>query len=682
MVDGRPSRLHLTCVLILASASQSVLVCSFSPDWQSQLLARTIKAAQQQMVNNGLARTINAAQVQMVNKGDFSSPSSQRLQQQESPAVPLNSSPFPVMPSRTFIDLAQNQFELLATSITHPAVTPPSSASSAPSASSQQSKIKSIALYLPQENAQTGALEFVPTALYPCPTTERMFIASEVGSGLPPTMPKTLAALPGFTHAQSLLPAYPFASSSGSTGSADAAVGAVEEVFCDISSGGRGGGSALSVPLYSGSRTVGVILVWPSDPPSSLSSSSSPDEDTAMTSSTTWTESDKEQIVLAARSVAMALSMDADREEMRMRNEGVRQALENNLHQIKNPLQAMRTYSKVLQRHIALDEEELEGIDGFGKMGSGRSNQSPTARLLALAENMMVQSERVVDLLAPMDGIVDALEDTEVGVPLLGPAPPPQDPPGALVFSTAGREPAARDEMLPKGSKRKRKTKELKKRNADEDSTAIVDQLSTPSTAPQANKLAPSSVGSLGEMELEMSFVPDVLEPIISGSKAIAEERGIKFEVEGMGDDAELPGVNICPKYLQEAVGNLLDNAIKYVVLGKGNGRGVNVPENPNPLIRVSLVPNREPYKAGVTILVQDNGPGIPPDEKEAVFMRGYRGDATRLVPGSGIGLDISKSMITQMGGILDIAEGDDGTGRALLDGTAMRIVVFRESKL
>lgn len=88
-----------------------------------------------------------------------------------------------------------------------------------------------------------------------------MFIAGEVGSGLPPTMPKTLAALPGFTHAQSLLPAYPFASSSGSIGSADAAVGAVEEVFCDISSGGRGGGSALSVPLYSGSRTVGVILV-------------------------------------------------------------------------------------------------------------------------------------------------------------------------------------------------------------------------------------------------------------------------------------------------------------------------------------------------------------------------------------------------------------------------------------
>lgn len=658
MMDGRPSRLHLACLLImLASARPSLFVGAFCFTCRPRPSAPTIDATQLQMVNNN---------------GDFSS--SQRLQQQESP-VPFNTSPFPAMPSRTFIDLTQNQFELLASSITYPSVSPSSSSSSPPSASaSQQSKIKSIALYLPQENAQTGALEFVPTALYP-PTTERMFIASEVGSGLPPTMPKTLAALPGFTHAQSLLPAYPFASSTGSTGSADAAVGAVEEVFCDISGGGRGGGSSLSVPLYSGSRTVGVILVWPSDPPS-LSSASSPDEDIAVSSSTIWTESDKEQIVLAARSVAMALSMDADRAEMRMRNEGVRQALENNLHQIKNPLQAMRTYSKVLQRHIALDEEELEGIDGFGRMGSDRSNQSPTARLLALAENMMVQSERVVELLAPMDDIVDALEDTEVGVPLLGPAPPPPDPPGALVFSVAGRQ-SVQKETTTKDSKRKQKAKFT----PNEDSIANKAKNSTPSVAPPANKLAPSSVASLGEMELEMSFVPDVLEPIISASRAIAEERGIEFEVDGIGDDAELPGVNICPKYLQEAVGNLLDNAMKYVMLGKGNGRGVNSPGNPSPHIRVSLVPNNEP-RPGVTIFVEDNGPGIPADEKKAVFMRGYRGDATRLVPGSGLGLDISKSMITQMGGILDIVEGDESTGRALLDGTVMRIVVFRDTKL
>jgi len=387
----------------------------------------------------------------------------------------------------------------------------------------------------------------------------------------------------------------------------------------------------------------------------------------------------------------MALSMDADRAEMRMRNQNVRFALENNLHQIKNPLQAMRTYSKVLQRHIALDEDELEGFDGLGGQGGGRANQSPTARLLALAENMMVQNDRIVDLLAPIDSIVDALDDAEVGVPLLGPAPPPPDPPGALVFSaskrsidpTWGHNGGRTHKHSIKRQKKKDGKEQTAEKNAGAGASAANDDVdpSTPSAAPQNSKLAPTSISSLGEMKIEIAFVADVLEPIISASKAIAEERGIQFDVEGMGEDAELPGVSICPKYLQEAVGNLLDNAIKYVVLGKGNGRGSNVPENPSPHIRVSLAPNHEPYKAGVTILVEDNGPGIPREDKEAVFLRGYRGDATRLVPGSGIGLDISKSMITQMGGILDVFEGDSSTGRALLDGTVMRIVLFRDNK-
>lgn len=602
-------------------------------------------------------------------------------ERQEEAPVPMNTSPFPAMPSRTFVDLAQNQFELLASSITYPSVAPTSSPS-LPSAS----KIKSIALYSPQENAQTGALEFVPTALYPCPTTERMFIAGEVGSGLPPTMPKTLAALPGFTHAQNLLPAYPFASTAGSAaGSGDAAVGAVEEVFCDISAGNRGGGSALSVPLYSGSRTVGVILVWPSEPPTRHPSASKVNEDM---STSTWTKSDKEQIVLAARSVAMALSMDADRAEMRMRNQDVRLALENNLHQIKNPLQAMRTYSKVLQRHIALEEDGLDEMGGFDRIGGGRAQQSPTARLLALAENMMVQSERVVDLLAPMDSIVDALEDDNAGgVPLLGPAPPPPEPPGALVFSAARRH---TEDLAPKERRRANGKKKSTANSNDGAAAGDIDankvqSSAGPSAAPPVSKLAPTSVASLGTMELEIAFVADVLEPIITASKVIAEERGIKFEIEGMGEDAELPGVSVCPKYLQEAVGNLLENAIKYVVLGKRNGRGLDAPKNSSPHIRISLTPNHEPYKAGVTILIEDNGPGIPPEDKEAVFIRGYRGDAARLVPGSGIGLDISKSMFEQMGAILDIVDGEQSmtaTDRDMLNGTVMRIVLFRSPKI
>ena len=158
---------------------------------------------------------------------------------------------------------------------------------------------------------------------------------------------------------------------------------------------------------------------------------------------------------------------------------------------------------------------------------------------------------------------------------------------------------------------------------------------------------------------MEMAFVPDVLGPIISASRAIAEERGIKFETVGAGDGADLPGVCVCPRSLQEAVVNVLDNAIKYVTLG-GSGRG-GIGEgrapNPDPRIRITVRPNPDPLRPGVTVLVEDSGPGIPVPEREAVFLRGYRGDAARLVPGSGLGLAIGRSMISRMGGILDVVE-------------------------
>ena len=413
----------------------------------------------------------------------------------------------------------------------------------------------------------------------------------------------------------------------------------------------------------------------------------------------------------------MALSMDADRAEMRMRSEDVRLALEDNLHQVKNPLQAMRTYAKVLQRHIAM-EDELGGSSGIGIGGIGIGGQGgrdvalTTPKLLALAENMMVQSDRVVDLLAPMDTIVDALEEDEERrrlldaggssrLPLLGPSAPPPDPPGALVFaqstttaSTASNTASGNrasdaplsgneEESAIQDANNRGKTKRVT--NQDIDLATSKTTLEPPSADSSSSSGSTRSTSStlVGDLEMEIAFVPDVLEPVISACKAIAEDRGIAFEVIGMGDDAELPGVSICPKSLQEAVVNILDNAIKYVVLGKSGGRGLDVPSNPNPRIRVTLTPNHEPYRTGVTIIVEDNGPGIPHDEREAVFLRGYRGDATRLMPGSGIGLDISKSMISRMGGLLDVVDAascdSDGESSQMLDGTIARLVLFRD---
>ena len=594
-----------------------------------------------------------------------------QTQPQQPPAA---KSPFPSKPSDVFLSLASSQFELLANSVLYPP-------SSDPSLTSPRgdSKIKSMALYLPQENPSTGQLEFIPGQLYPCPTTERVFIASQSGSGLLPTIPRTLTKLPGFAHAQSLLPAYPFSSGGSSPSAAGAAaVGTVEEVMCDLTSGTRG--SALSVPLYFGSRTVGVLLIWPAAPPEECGGY---DDDECWDP---WTEEDKDQVSRTAHSLALALSMDSERAESRAQTERFRVALEDNLHQVKNPLQAMRTYAKLLQRKIAM-EEGLTGTEGPENRSAyrgplmGRTSGTSAPHLLSLAENMMVQSDRVVNLLLPMDSLVDDLEKEEERwqqkQKLLRPSVPPPEPKELTLWHDNRGDTAAKGRTYEQSlSETEHNVVESTRPSQKPMNAATATPASRNEMLRDGVSTPPSSIeGTFGPVEIEIAFVPDVLDPITSAFAAIAAERGIAFELRGMGDDAELPGVRICPNFLQEAVANVLDNAIKYVSLGKGGRMGGS---NPAPRVRLTVAANQEPVKAGVTVLVEDNGPGVPLEERGPVFERGYRGDRTRLVQGSGIGLDICRSMVEGMGGFIDIIDNMPGQ----LNGTVIRIILFRDADI
>lgn len=569
-------------------------------------------------------------------------------------AVPKG--PFPTMPSQLFLSLADSQFELLASSLLYP--------SSDPSRKGE-SKVKSMALYLPQENPNTGQLEFLPAALYPCPSAERVFIASHSGSGLPPALPRTLTKLPGFTHAQSLIPTYPFSSSVSNADSGSdsaAAVGTVEEVLCDLTSGVRD--SALSVSIHFGSQTVGVLLVWPSVPPNNPGSGV---KITEAESGLAWTEDDKLQVSRSAHSLALALSMDSSRTAMRSQKEQFKDSLADNLHQLKNPLQALRTYAKLLQRKIAT--EDLPSSGNRDPMGRPRSHGVSPPHLLSLAESILVQSDRVTDLLSPMDSLVNSLEDEHDNgqhdqPPLLGPW---KSKALALWRKNKSKETSDSSEssMTGEGKSMEFSRKHTNRSNQRPVATQASEEVGS-------RQHLNSHHQSVGDFEVEMAFVPDVLKPIISASKDIASESGIIFEVIGTGDDAELPGVCLCPKALQEAIANVLGNAIKYVGVGKP---GAKDGKNWSPKIRVTLMPNNgESYKPGVTVLVEDNGPGIPHSERDACFERGFRGDATKCIPGSGIGLDISRAMVSRMGGILEVAENEDGQ----LDGTVMRLVLFR----
>ncbi|MBB4844982.1 two-component system OmpR family sensor kinase [Paucibacter oligotrophus] len=93
------------------------------------------------------------------------------------------------------------------------------------------------------------------------------------------------------------------------------------------------------------------------------------------------------------------------------------------------------------------------------------------------------------------------------------------------------------------------------------------------------------------------------------------------------------------PEALRVLMRNLLDNAIKYSPPGG----------------RVDLSLQRD---GGLALLrVEDGGPGIPPEQRERVFERFYRGDSHEPVQGSGLGLAIVQSIARAHGATIGLAQ-------------------------
>ena len=573
--------------------------------------------------------------------------------------------PIPDMPSQLFQELASSQLEFLANSLT----------------SKQRpgsSKVKSMALYLPQENVVTGQLEFTPVVLYP--RRDRVFIAPDADSGVAPTLPPTLTKLPGFSHAKSLIPGYPMVSSgtetSGTSLKEDGSIGMVEEVLCDLQSNGA---CALSVPLFSGIQTVGVLLVSPADVPVG-----DPFE-------SVWTTEDRQQVARAARSLSLALNMEQQNQAVAAEKKQIAEALSDSMHQVKNPLQALRTYGKMLQQQIAQNDFDHYQSDAPSYL---RSSTSSHRRLLELAGHLMVQSDRLSKRLEPVDSMVELLS-SQSERPALLPAGS-----SALVAmgDTNNSEPESSSSLIPISSLlapweniadseernmvAKDRTNEPSSQGSLSHEETHMEQNALPlkESSPQSSlKLStPHANGNL-----EMAFVPDVLESTLDAFATIAQDRGIDFSL--FQDLDELPGVTINPVSLDEVVGNVLDNALKYVIFGKDE----NPSTNPMPRVLVYILPNDDEVDdPGVTIVVSDNGPGIPAGDEEAIFSRGYRVDATQeRAPGQGLGLPIARSLMETMGGKIRMFEKfpkrNDQVSKALknklLDGATMEIVVYRK---
>jgi two-component system phosphate regulon sensor histidine kinase PhoR len=115
---------------------------------------------------------------------------------------------------------------------------------------------------------------------------------------------------------------------------------------------------------------------------------------------------------------------------------------------------------------------------------------------------------------------------------------------------------------------------------------------------------------------------------------AQTKHQALSVEISG-----HLPRIVGNPDYLERAISNLIDNAIKYT------------PESG--AIGVSISYNHE----SVTIEVHDNGIGIPAADLDRIFERFYRVDRSRSreMGGTGLGLSIVKHVAQVHGGSVDV---------------------------
>ena len=155
--------------------------------------------------------------------------------------------------------------------------------------------------------------------------------------------------------------------------------------------------------------------------------------------------------------------------------------------------------------------------------------------------------------------------------------------------------------------------------------------------------LAQAEAGGL-QLDLQPDSLGAVAAGVVEGFRARAEAKGLTLVYAGQEG---LPPVAIDRSRIAQVAGNLLDNAIQHTREGG-----------------TITVRTATEGRDSVTLSVEDQGEGIPPEALPLVFERFYRVDPSRAraTGGTGLGLTIAKRLVEAHGGTI-AAESVLGTG-------------------
>lgn len=132
-----------------------------------------------------------------------------------------------------------------------------------------------------------------------------------------------------------------------------------------------------------------------------------------------------------------------------------------------------------------------------------------------------------------------------------------------------------------------------------------------------------------------------MIDNLIGQYAPFAKEKNLALSIlnaESNADEhTENPAAVFDEKWTTEAIGNLIDNSIKYTENGG---------------ITLSV----KSYEMFLCIQIADTGIGIPEQEHAKIFSRFYRSESVREKPGAGIGLFLSRQIITMEGGYMKVS--------------------------
>lgn len=132
---------------------------------------------------------------------------------------------------------------------------------------------------------------------------------------------------------------------------------------------------------------------------------------------------------------------------------------------------------------------------------------------------------------------------------------------------------------------------------------------------------------------MEKASLYNTIAQALNGIWARAEAKKLTLSVEC--DDSIVARHD--GKWTAEALGNLLDNAVKYT------------PEGGRISIRV------RPWQFYTRVDIEDTGIGIPKEQYNEVFKRFWRGEAAAAKEGVGLGLYLAQEIVTRQRGYISV---------------------------